>query len=294
MKSKTLIMKQLVALFGFVFLLSCNNDDTADNTTTIDPTLLQKVVFAPGNAVEKHWNFYLNGLLKEITQPDGTVLQSFTYDANGNLLASAGHTFTYDSSNIITTVDGYPVSYGYDAAGGKYTFEYEVPAGEDAGIDFPHKTEIVVNSDLLPLTRRIFFNYPEGEVYFTPLNSVYQNGNLRTAAQQGGDTYQRYEYNSGANPLKTALLPVCRAMGLVDGNSQWPNLGNWQNGNFSSNNLVVHLQYALEDPESNTFTYTVNALGLPTSQISQYYDFGVPGGEPITSIHYYYQGDVVP
>jgi hypothetical protein len=195
-------MKKLLTLFVSAILFSCNSDDASENTQTTDPTLLQKVIFAPGTVVERHWTFYENGLLKEIAKPDGTVLQTFTYDANNNLLATAGHTFTYDAGNIITTVDGYPVAYGYDAAGGKYTFEYVVPDVEDAGIDFPHKTEIIVNADLLPLSRKIFYNYPEGEVFYQPAASVYLNGNLKTASQMDGDTYQRYEFDTAPTRLR--------------------------------------------------------------------------------------------
>jgi hypothetical protein len=287
-------MKSLLTLFVCALLFSCNSDDDAESTPATDPTLLQKVIFSPGTVSEKHWNFYPNGMLMEIAKPDGTVLESFTYDANNNLLSGNGHTFTYDASNIITTVDGYPVAYGYDAAGGKYSFEFEVPDVEDAGIDFPHKTEVIVNADFLPLSRKIFYNYPEGEIFYTPFTSLYQNGNLKTAAQMDGETYQRREYDNNPNPLKAALLPICRAMGLINANQMYPGLGNWQDGTYCSNNNVIELKFALEDPESNTFEYVSNSIGLPTVQISQAYDFGEPTGSPITSIQYYYQGDVIP
>jgi hypothetical protein len=83
-------------------------------------------------------------------------------------------------------------------------------------------------------------------------------------------------------------------MGLVEHNYMYPAVGEWQHGSYSSLNNIVRLQYALEDPESNTFSYTFNSLGLPVTQVSQAYDFNEPSGNPITATYYYYQGDIVP
>lgn len=286
-------MKKLFLLLFLPVLFSCGSDDVPVNYTNNDPTLLKKVVFNEGQPYEKQWNFNANGLLKEITQGDGTVIQTFTYDANNNLLATAGHTFTYDSANIITTVDGYPVAYSYDAAGGKYTFDYDVPVGEDPG-DFPYRTEIIVNPDLLLLRKRVFFNDAVSGVFFyEPEKTVYQNGNLVRALHTDAETEQNYEFDSKINPLKAALLPICRAMALVDGKSIYGN-DPWINGSYSSVNNVAHIAFASEDPESTFVTYEYNGINRPTTQTNYPIYNGEPDGPGVVTAQYYYQGDIVP
>jgi YD repeat-containing protein len=293
---KLFLLLFLPALFCFassLMLVSCSSDDVPVNYTNNDPTLLKKVIFNDGQPYEKHWNFNADGLLKAITQADGTVIQTFTYDASHNLLSTAGHTFTYDSSNIITTVDGYPVAYSYDAAGGKYTFDYSVPAGEDPA-DFPHRTEIIVNQDLLLLRKRVFFtNAAGGEFFYEPEKTFYQNGNLVRALHTDAETEQNYEFDSKVNPLKAALLPVCRAMALVEGKSIYGN-DPWINGSYSSVNNVAHIAYALEDPESAFVAYEYNGINRPMTQTHYPVSNGEPDGPGVVTAHYYYQGDIVP
>jgi hypothetical protein len=295
-------MKKLLALLFipllFCFasslaLVSCSSDDVPVNPTNADPTLLQKVIFHEGQPFEKQWHFYNNGLLKEITQADGTVIQSFTYDSNNNLLSTAGHTFTYDSGNIITTVDGYPVAYSYDAAGGKYTFNYEIPVGEDP-YDFPHRTEIIVNTDFLLLSKKVFFTHPtNGEFFHQAEKTTYQNGNLVRALHTDGEAEQNYEFDSKSNPLKQALLPICRAMALVDGKSIYGN-DPWIHGNYSSVNNISHIAFAAEDPESAFVIYDYNGINRPVIQTQYPVYNGEPDGPGVIAMRYYYQGDIVP
>lgn len=284
-------MKKLRAFLIAPFLFACSSDDVPVNLADTDPTLLQKVIFNPGQPFERHWNFYGNGLLKEIKQADGTVIQSFSYDSNHNLIATAGHTFTYDGNNIITSVDGYPVS--YDAIGGKYIFDYEIPVGEDP-YDFPHRTEITVNPDFLLLSKKVFFTQSTGEEFFYEAEkTLYENGNLVSAWHTDFDTEQHYEFDNKSNPLKQALLPICRAMALVDGMSIYGN-DPWINGMYSSNNNVSQLEYASEDPESAFFIYEYNGINLPVSQTQFPVYNSEPDGPAFVAVRFYYQGEIVP
>ncbi|HMK06639.1 MAG TPA: hypothetical protein VK476_03855, partial [Flavobacterium sp.] len=118
----------------FFFCFSCSESDdlissvSKDNASRpgpvinrIDPTKLARVIFYPQTVSERIWFFYPNGLLQKITKHDGALVQTFTYDANSNLiktvyisegwLPSYTNTYTYDSSNKIATINGQTVLY---------------------------------------------------------------------------------------------------------------------------------------------------------------------------------------
>ena len=63
-------MKKLFCLVVLSFVsFSCSkSDENETELNAIDPTKLVKVIFFPGALNERHWNFYDNGLLKEITK----------------------------------------------------------------------------------------------------------------------------------------------------------------------------------------------------------------------------------
>ncbi len=294
-------MKRLLAFFVFALIFSCSSDD-AQPQQNIDPTLLQKIVFYPGTANETHWNFYPDGLLKEIAKPDGTVLQDFVYQ-NNNLVSTTQYagsgnlvtTFTYDNNNFLTSINGYPVSYTYDGTGGKYTFDYVVPVCDECAYDNPHKTEIQLNSDLLPVSRKVFFNYyPTGEeFYYLPYDAGYENGNLAFYRINNADLEYHSQFDNHPNPLKAALLPVTRAFAVSNGNSIYGD-SNWNNADYTSTNNVTSFSYSSEDPESTGVSYDYNANNLPIIQTSQAYFQGQMDGTSHVTAYYYYQGDVVP
>lgn len=285
--------KTLVALLVFAFLFSCNSDGDSAPANSIDPTLLQKVIFYPNSSNPTVYNFYENGLLKEIVR--GSNTKTFVYDGNNNLisLTSTGtqqftNIYTYDTSNFLTSVNGQPMVYSYGVGGGKYTRTYEVPAGEDPN-DYPSRSEYALNGDLLLTSHKMFYGLPESEYYMRPVIINYENGNIATIAFNDFDTEMNYEFNTSVNPLRQALLPAAKAMVLLD--TEPATLGS---GNFISINNVEHQFFAPEDPESYGFSYTYNSNNLPVIKTMQFYDFDNPLGAPEEFAHYYYQGDELP
>ncbi len=305
-------MKNLyLFLFAAFLLMSCSDDHSWNsstgnpedaNTSRIgynngstrllpNPELLQKVINAPGTAAERHLNFYPNGMLKNITNAAGTVLEHFTY-SNGNLTScfsgGATHTFTYDANNRITTVDGYPTT--YNAATGTYTFTFEVPDQEDL-YDYQHRAEITVNADGYLVLKKNFFDL-HNEYHYVAAVASYQNGNLMGFGLNGSEVGGNYEFENTANPLKLAMAAASRAMALVNPENRYGAL--WINAEYTSDNNISGRAYQAEDPETSDVTYTYNSAGLPAAQTTQNYYNGAPDGLPYTSRLYYYQGDAIP
>lgn len=285
---KKLLPFMLLALFT----ISCNDNDDAIETTfaaTPNPTLLTKIIFYPGLESERHWNFYPNGLLKEITSPSGSIIfQSFTYDNNGNLTSTTAsattHTFTYDSNNRVTSVDGYPVT--YDSVGNKYVFHYEFPPDADP-YDFPNRTEIALNADGFLTSKKVFYGIPENEYFYTARTATYLDGNMVATSASNFDVGSSHSFDGHANPLKTALAPISRVMILADPKNPYDAL--WVESLYTSQNNVMTINYAAEDPESNQLAYEYNDLGLPTQQGNQGFYHGVPEGEAFIAAYYQYQ-----
>lgn len=256
-----------------------------------NPELLQKVINAPGTAAERHLNFYPNGMLKNITNAAGTILEYFIY-SNGNLTScytgGATHTFTYDTNNRIATVNGYPTT--YDAATGTYIFTFEVPNEEDLH-DYQHRAEIAVNAEGYLLSKKNFFDL-NNEYHYVAAVAYYQNGNLSGFGLNGGETGGGYEFEDTPNPLKFAMAAVSRTMILIAPGDRYG--APWMISDYISDNNISSNSYQLEDPETSTKIYTYNSAGLPTVQTTQNYYNGAPDGLPYTSRLYYYQGDVIP
>ena len=282
-------MRKLLSLLFFAVLMSCQSSDTSTVMEQPDPTKLQKVIWYPDGPAEKHWNFNADGLLAEVTTPDGSVLQTFQYDGNHRLIAVVGQgyskSFGYDDANFLTSIDETPVVYSYDATGGKYTRPLDVPDGAEPDL-FPYQSEVLINLEGLTRKSTHFYGDPAAGTGFqtTEASATFVNGNM-THIYRGDDTEENYEFDEQVNPLKEALLPICRAM-----------IGSivWICGDYYSDNNVTQQRYAPEDPESLTYFYNYNSLGLPIERVSQFNYLGVPEGGTSVNARYYYQGDVIP
>lgn len=278
-------MKNFCLFFIAVFtLLSCSNDTT--DQTTIDPNLLQRIDFFPGLTFERRWVFNTDGLLKEITKSDGTIVQDFIYDNNNRLINSTvfndngfnqTYTFTYDNNNFVNSVNGETVNYnvGLDSYYvGNLSQNYRLTK---------------INSDkLLVYGKTSYQDFDEnGNPFETIWNEItvnYTNNNLMS--YWPNDSCNFFTYDSQTNPLRNAILPICRAFSFIE-NSRWVD-GLY----FSPNNPLSH-EYCSEDPESEVYNYTYNTDNLPLIQTRDNYYQGVYENT-ITSAKYYYQGDVIP
>lgn len=278
-------MKNFCLFFIAVFtLLSCSNDTT--DQTTIDPNLLQRIDFFPGLTFERRWVFNTDGLLKEITKSDGTIVQDFIYDNNNRLINSTvfndngfnqTYTFTYDNNNFVNSVNGETVNYnvGLDSYYvGNLSQNYRLTK---------------INSDkLLVYGKTSYQDFDENgnpfEIIWNEITVNYTNNNLMS--YWPNDSCNFFTYDSQTNPLRNAILPICRAFSFIE-NSRWVD-GLY----FSPNNPLSH-EYCSEDPESEVYNYTYNTDNLPLIQTRDNYYQGVYENT-ITSAKYYYQGDVIP
>jgi hypothetical protein len=257
-----------------------------------NPELLQKIIQNPGNPYERQFNFYPNGLLQNITDATGNIIDHFEYDGNSNLITclSLGnaHTFTYDGNNKVTTVDGYPTT--YDAVASKYIFNYAVPDVDDL-YDYQHRVEIAVDANGYLISKKNFYDQ-NNEYHYTAAIALYQNGNMSWYGVDGGTTGQNYQFDNHENPLKTAMVSISRAMILTNAYDRYNTP--WLNGEYTSINNISFQGYQIEDPETTQISYTYNSSGLPVVQMTQNYYNGTSEGVPYESFRYYYQGDVIP
>jgi hypothetical protein len=275
-------MKKFYLLLIIVCTLySCTNDSSSEIQS--DSNLLQRIDFYPGMAAEARWLFNADGLLYKITKADGTVIQEFTYDSQNRLVQSdqyywieEHHTFTYDSNDLVATVDGAVVHYdsGLDAY---YT-----------GILNDNYRLTKINSDKLLLDgRTVRVDNDETGITQTEWEEMlvyYSNNNVM--GYTPGDSCVSFTYDSKTNPLRSATLAISRAFSFV------PN-SRWVNGLVNSANNPLSQRYCSEDPESEVFHYTYNSNNLPKEQTLDSYYFGTLE-RTMVSAKYYYQGDVLP
>jgi len=297
-------MKKIILILPiFLFLFSCSDPETvltqspSDNASrpkphapVSDPTKLSRVVYYPGTDHERSWFFYPNGLLRKIVTSAGALIQDFSYDGHGNLATTHFYgdpyfvgspysiTFTYDSSNHLTSWNGFPLV--YNAANNTYLNE---PA------------TVTLNADLLMTGES--YSYEEVEepgeppVQYT-IHGVgvgYSNGNQTYHWEYDSPSATHYQHDSHPNPLRAAMLPICRAMGVVFfGQSRLKFL----EGEYNSQNNIARRYYDIEDPENDRFEYTFNSLNLPKTRIRKSYYFNTLENTSL-EIKYYYQGESI-
>jgi hypothetical protein len=204
----------LILLLTFS-LFSCNNDE--ELTTTNNSALLQKVVFYRNSSKENHWNFNNNGLLDNISQPNGTLIEKFKYDANNNVIEDIKYTngvavvtynIIYNSNNIITKINN--ITYDYDVTTNKYYYSN----GNQSFI-------CLLNNDKLATNYTLIENSTSGtnEVNY---EMVYVNGNMNSFKKIENTVitnFKEFGYGAstvGGNPLLNATLPVLKVKSLIE------------------------------------------------------------------------------
>lgn len=289
-------MKNLISFFLLILItISCSNsDDSGAIIPIIDTSKLAKVIFDPKTPYEKHWNFYTNGLLKEITNPDGTILQSFVYDAKNNLLNNtasnnnlyhiANNSFAYDINNHITLFNGNLVA--YIPSTNSYLIDYN-PL-KLVSEDLLNTIKIDLNNELL--IKEEYANYLSSFGNYTYRGvTVEYNSNNTLNYYDGIQSNGYYSHTTTTNPLKYATLPICKALGLVGFRTAGEK---WVNGELTSSNNITITQddYGIE---KNVFSYNYNSHNLPNSRTTKSYNANNLESTRL-SILYYYQGDVIP
>lgn len=276
-------MKKFYFLFNFILIcISCSTDSSS---IAVNPNLLQRVDYYPGTVSEKRWIFNGDGLLKEITKADGTVVQSFTYNSH-NLLTSStvfnsglteNHTFTYDNNDFVNTVDGQTLN--YDTTIGAYYL---------GDLNQAYQTFKINSDKLIANYESIYIDSDDNGNPIPTLSSGYQvvylNNNVISSYPY--DSCSAITHDGNTNPLRNATLSICRAFSFVP-------YFYWANSQYNSANNVLSSRYCTEDPESDVYHYTYNANNLPQQQTNDSYYFSTLETTSV-SAKYYYQGDVLP
>jgi len=275
---KLYTMKKIFTLIASAILLfSCSSDDsqvvenTAATSTGIpDFQKLEKVIFMPGGSNETVWHFNSDGVLSEIKNRNGVVIQSFTYDSNQNLTLSVKgnvmYTFGYDNNNHMTNFNGQPLT--YNVAQNSYTITFASTATDD----YLASMTINLSADSIILNEDPHYISSEGGGYTGPLfGTNYSNGNMTQYYVTGSNGESDYRYDTHTNPFKKALLPICRAFSVAC--FLMPD-ERFATGEYNSENNVIFNGYDLEGPEDLEYVYEYNEHNLPVKRTSNAYYLG--------------------
>jgi hypothetical protein len=280
---KFIVMKKIIFLFVLAAtLFSCSSDE---NSSAGKSSLLKRVDFYPNKPNESRWNFNNLGLLDNITKQDGTLVEKFVYDSNNNVIKDtkynngsvvADYNVTYDSANIITSINGVTYDYVYSAAGFRYSY---TNATENFSCE--------INNDML-LTKYSYSNADSPEKKY---DAVYSNNNMISFQRTNNgtvDLVRNYSFGSdtgNGNPLRNACLGVMKLKSLTE-----PEF--FMDGIFSKS-VVLALSFGT----GNSIHYAYGLLTNSANHLSQH-DIEVFNGvtfvEYINYSKYYYQGDDLP
>jgi hypothetical protein len=202
-------MKKIFFFLVIACFFSCSNDNSSQTTPS---DILQKVVFYYNSPNESHWNIN-NGVLSNITLPDGTIIEEFSYDNQNRLISDSKYaggitsettTITYNADNTIQSINGLP--YTYNAATKTYTSTY----------DSSFSISCQVNSDFL------VENFVRNGTNAGEYHLAYTNGNMLTFEKINSDssnTIKNFHFDDtsyGLNPLYNAVIAVARVKSLTD------------------------------------------------------------------------------
>jgi hypothetical protein len=277
--------KFCLLLFSLVTLLSCSTDST--NQTTTNPNLLQRIDFYPGLIIERRWIFNADGLLKEITKSDGTIVQDFTYDNNNRLInstvfnnnsTSQTYIFTYDNNGFVNSVNGETVNYSSS-----------LDACYTGNLSQSYRLTKINSNNLLVQGINAYQDTDDNGNPIEIINDyIYvgysNNNNIMNYSRNEG--CNSFTYDNNSNPIRNATLAICRAFSFTENST-------WVNGQYNSTNNPISLNFCSVDPESHIYHYTYNSNNLPSTQTRDDYYLGVYENT-IPSAKYYYQGDVIP
>lgn len=255
---------------------------------------LQKVIYFPGLSYERHLDFNTAGQLAEVRRADGTIMEDFAYDANGNLAVwniydtfngfdTGSHIFTYDDANRIASYNGAAVT--YDASAGVYTYNVDY-------FGLIKTYTIGVTDDGFIRNEHWFMDLGGGEIDgASGVNyAQYTNGNVESLSYANANAIENCQHTHVPNPLKAQILPNIRAGVFTFFNTP---SRKFASAEFASNWLESYMIYGTIGPESFDYYYFLDSNGKPAIKYRRYYynnDFEL---EQVAAI-YYYQGDIIP
>lgn len=281
-------MKKILFLFLIIIpFISCSDSDEINNS--VSAPLLEKVIFNANssNINQRHWNFNNNGLLDEITNGDGIVLYTFTYDSNqrvshfttlNNNGTSTNFTFTYSLDGSIATLNN--VALNYDNSLQAYYF---------GNLNTSYNIFKLNNDGLLTYNKVGYVEIENGISYphiTSQAYATYNSGNLKGQSFHNG-TFNGFLHDNKMNPLRNACMAVLKAIAVTPINEAWLN-----SFAISSNN-VVRKNYPSEYNIHEEYVYEFNANDLPVNVTLNFYEFNNLDFSVLKTL-YYYQGDIIP
>lgn len=278
-------MKKILFLFlVFSSFISCSDSNEINNS--VDAPLLEKVIFNASSSSlnQRIWNFNNNGLLNEITNGDGTVLYTFTYDSNervsqftmlNNSGTSTNFSFTYNTDGSIATLNN--VALNYDNTLQAYYFG-------DLNASY---NIFKLNSDGLLTYNKVGFVEIENGISYTFINSeaniTYDRSNLKGHSFHNG-TFAGFEHDNKINPLRNATMSVFKAIAVTSINESWLN-------SFAvSTNNVNRKNFPFEYFIHEEYVYEFNSDDLPISATLNFYENNTLDFSTLKTL-YYYQGN---
>lgn len=268
----------LLLLLAFA-LFSCNNDE---ELTTIDNSaMLQKVIFYRNSSNENHWNFNNRGLLDKITEPDGTLIETFEYDSNNNVtkdtkytngVVSMTYNITYNSNNIITKIN--LTDYNYDANANKYSYS-----------NSSQTFSCQLNESKLATNYSLIENNPSGNTEVNYLMN-YTSGNMNSFEKINNSVvaeFKEFTYGSttvGGNPLLNATLPVLKVKSLIE--------PDFFSNAVSSKLPIETVSFGSTNPEIQNYGWLVNKDGRLSMQSVEVFNSNSLVDSYIYADYYYY------
>jgi len=286
-------MKKIYLIcIGFAFLFAVQTVQSQN-----DPTKLAKVVYP-----YQVFNFYDNGLVKEVRSETEVLQQDFEYDASNNLtrhriysngVLSRTSNYIYDSNNGLILNGDNNI---YDESTRtliSYGTNYNDPPPLEDEEFFYIGRKWIFNSEGYPVYKSDLIRSYLGdyEDYIYRIGST--NGNTNSVHNGESESATFWQHVTVQNPLKAAFMPVCKTLGMFASEFDYQTTWKFITTEYTSNFLVGHQKYYSEDPESDEFYYELNAIGLPVKQFRRFYYLGQYEMTRLEAT-YYYQGDTLP
>jgi YD repeat-containing protein len=269
----------LLLLVAVVSLSSCSNDESSNSIT--NSTLLQRVDFFPNTSNERRWNFNQSGFLTSITKADGTLVERYVYDSNGNVIElitnengnEASFVIQYDSNGIISKINTTDYSFNSN------TRTYSYTNGDEY-------FSCTINDDGL-FTNLIIGNSSAQNTFENNYQATYQNGNITNFSNNGTtvETLSKTFQNSTVkNPMLNGIKAVLKVKSLLDPTFFADGVSSKMIAeNVALNNQNKHIEAGLlinrnDNVESVTWQYFEGNTYVSAQTFAQFY----------------YQGDVLP
>ena len=205
-------------------------------------------------------------------------VSSESYDANGNVTATGGKTFAYDSENHLMSMNGGAVSIVYDGDGNRVaktvngvTTYYLVDDLNPTG--YPQVVEELqggaVNRQYTYGLQRINENQPISNVWTTSFYGYDGGGSVRQLTNSAGTVTDSYEYDAFGNALQTS--------------GSTPNVYLYRGEQYDSDLGLYYLRARYYNPQTGRFMSRDPEDGKPIDP-KTLHKYLYAGGDPVNGV----------